>query len=208
MARKKTTDEKPKSEVKPETKTSTKVAEPSKQSCSCVICCVTTAVIVAVICCVASYFVCEKVHQDYANVIEQKISANVSVSNEELVSLKNEIVNLKKEIDECKTAKQIQYDNSKLRTKWKAWFALRNKIEAGEAVDEELKRVKEVFADDAELLQKINDLLSDAEKNADVIPENIRKYVDKFVALKHVDSKKVSDIDGYVLSSGCNGEGK
>ncbi len=160
----------------------------------------------AVVCGAASYFMCERIHRDYANGIEQKINANGNASNAELASLKTEIANLKKDVDECKTVKQIQHDNSKLRTKWKAWSDLKNKMETNEPVDEELKRVKEVFADDAELLRKIDDLLTETEKSADVIPQNIRKYVDKFVSLKRMDSKKVAEISGYVLSSPCNGE--
>lgn len=234
MVKKKTTEDKAKSEVKSEVKAASKSPKQSvsakaeqpkqsvstksesskpststetpKQSCSCMTCCATTAVIVAVICCAASYFVCEKNRQNYANVIEQKINASGHASNEELAALKTTIANLKKDVDECKTVKQVQYNNSKLRTKWKAWTAFVDKMNAGEAFDAELKRVKEVFADDAELLKKIDDLLSDAEKNADVIPENIRKYVDKFVTLKRADSKKVAEVTGYVLSSPCNGE--
>ena len=206
MARKKAVSEKIQAEV--ETKPTPKAEQPkqTKQTESCGKCCVTSIIVVLAICCAVSYFVYEKAQRNCADIIEQKMHDCCRTSNSELASLKNAIADLKKDLEDCKAVKQVQHDNAKLRTKWKAWMALKDKMEAGEAIDEELKRVKEVFADDAELLQKIDDLLRDAEKNADIIPQNIRKYVDKFITLKRADSKKVAEVTGYVLSSPCNGE--
>ena len=205
MAKKKALSEK---KVEVETKTTPKAEQPkqTKRTESCGKCCITSVVIILVICCAVSYFVYEKAQRNCADIIERKMHDCCKTSNSELASLKNAIADLKKDLEACKAVKQVQHDNAKLRTKWKAWTALKDKMEAGEAIDEELKRVKEVFADDAELLQKIDDLLGDAEKNANMIPQNIRKYVDKFVTLKRADSKKVAEVTGYVLSSPCNGE--
>ncbi len=212
MVKRKTTEEKVKSETKKsEIKTTPKSEQSNepkqtKQTGACGKCCILSAVVTLIICCVVSYFMCEKICRNCNGDVEQKMHACRQTTNTELMSLKNTVAELKKDIDECKTIRQVQHDNAKLRTKWKVWLALKNKMESGEAIDAELKQFKEVFAEDSELLKKVDDLLNDSEKKANVIPADIRKYVDKFIKLKRVDLKKVAEISGYVLSSPCNGE--
>lgn len=125
----------------------------------------------------------------------------VSKLAEKVECLQNEVSQLRRKLDQQATG--CKFDGSLMRTKWKAWVDLKNKIEAKEPFEAELKRFCDIFADQPHVKDLVTTLL-DNKKGGTVInllPEGIRKYVNDRVTLNKVSSNKVIDVSFYILLS-------
>lgn len=121
-----------------------------------------------------------------------ELSQKVDAMNKELASLENK-------------SRGIYSGKYTPRQKWKVWTALKNKLEAGETFESELKVFYEVFSYDTELLQVIGEtvkgLATEEPKEDGAVMEAVKKYVNKVVKIGKVDHRKLLEISGYVITS-------
>ena len=101
---------------------------------------------------------------------------------------------------------------SEIRKKWKTWMVLKEKMEAGEPFDKEMKDFNTLFSYDKELIAVVDDLakgvdvISSTKSGKNSIVDTCKKYFKKIVRVKKIDYRKLLEVSGYVLSSieGCN----
>lgn len=115
--------------------------------------------------------------------------------------LQNEISQLKQKLDQQVTG--CKFDGSRMRAKWNAWVALKNKIEAKEPFETELNHFYNTFADQPHVKSLVTTLLDNKKGNTviNLLPEGIRKYVNDRVTLNKMSTSKVTDVSFYILLS-------
>ncbi|MDR0677985.1 MAG: hypothetical protein LBF44_00430 [Holosporaceae bacterium] len=127
----------------------------------------------------------------------------------EIDSLKNDIFHLNKQIASIPKVKNVEVSSpdhrNQLRQKWKAWMALRHKMESNETFEEELKTFHELFACDKELIDLVDNLAQGVEVvtngNENKILGTCKNILRKIIKLKKINQRKLVEISGYVLSS-------
>jgi predicted RNase H-like nuclease (RuvC/YqgF family) len=141
------------------------------------------------------------------------VGSDVKKLKEEIAYLKTEISHLQKQIESVPERRNEfvdqERDELRIRRKWKAWIALRAKMEADEPFEEELSNFYELFACDEEVIELVNDLAKGVkvvsnESDKDKIASVCKNMLKKIVRFRRIDKRKLAEISGYVLSShGC-----
>lgn len=139
-------------------------------------------------------------------IAENRKECDLSVSElkEDVSSLQTEVSKLatKDEKSVCNFCK-----NMELRKKWKAWLALKEKMEASEPFDAELETFNSLFSYDQELLEIVKDLakgvdvISSTKVEKNDIVDTCKQYLRKVIRVKKIDYRKLLEVSGYVLSS-------
>jgi hypothetical protein len=149
------------------------------------------------------YNCCNKKNSACVGPLAGEYQAKIALLQSEVSKLKSEMQQITQHTDQ-----KLVHRRDNIREKWKAWMALRSKIESQEQPTVELERFRKLFIDDAETLELVEKLIHglgfDKDTNDGKILAACKKYFKKVIKFKKVDHRKLMKISGYVLSSPNN----
>lgn len=174
-----------------------------KGSCSGRLACACVAVCLVAGCAIFEYFFN---HEKYCELAKNNASltALVQEDSEKLKSLEQRVETLEKGVVQMKNVAGSA-SVTKARANWKVWVALKNKLEEGEAFEEELNAFESTFAYDQDLVKMVKDAIGAAETesqiNDDTVVDAVKKYMNKVVSVRKINNSKLIEISGYVITS-------
>ncbi|MDR2157989.1 MAG: hypothetical protein LBO02_01585 [Holosporaceae bacterium] len=139
------------------------------------------------------------------------INAAVLKMEKQIELLQNDVANLNQKLEfksATESVKQCLDKRGELRQKWKAWMALRAKMESNEPFEAELNKFNELFSCDKDIVRLVEDLAQGVETvtngNDNKIVGAYKNILRKIVKFKKINHQKLVEISGYVLSSICD----